>query len=262
MRISAIKAANKSIYDLILATVSSASVIRHVPGIARWEDIERESARQALQSGQVSADWFKQYEEDLAALDALKKEAEETAEALRAKDEEVRQWKQMYLQILQTKLDPQDVPNDDDSLIEDVSNAIDVAALKFRDRLAFVEGRVQKNSNEFEEPELFYAALSWLATVYWNAKAGKASCSDFDKSCRETCQFRYAAHQSEVTMGMFSSDYEVVWNKKKVKLKEHLGYGTSPEPRHTIRIAFFFDENIEKVVIGYVGQHQATRKSN
>jgi hypothetical protein len=74
--------------------------------------------------------------------------------------------------------------------------------------------------------------------------------------------FRYNAHQSEITMSMFAGDYEVNYGGSRVKLKEHIGYGVSTEPRHTIRVAFFFDESARKVVIGYIGQHQATRKSN
>ena len=63
-------------------------------------------------------------------------------------------------------------------------------------------------------------------------------------------------------MGMFTSDYEVTYQGAKFKLREHIGYGTSTEPRHTIRIAFFFYEKTQKVVIGYIGQHQTTRQSN
>ena len=63
-------------------------------------------------------------------------------------------------------------------------------------------------------------------------------------------------------MSMYANDYEVNYGGSRTKLKEHIGYGTSTEPRHTIRIAFFFDEKLRKVIIGYVGQHQATRRSN
>lgn len=87
-------------------------------------------------------------------------------------------------------------------------------------------------------------------------------CTDLDHSCRESCQFRYNAHQSEITMNMFATDYEVNYRGTRVKLREDIGYGVSTEPRHTIRVAFFFDEASRKVIVGYVGQHQATRKSN
>jgi hypothetical protein len=42
----------------------------------------------------------------------------------------------------------------------------------------------------------------------------------------EACQFRYNAHQSDVTMGMYSNDYELTYRGVKVKLKEHIGFGT------------------------------------
>jgi hypothetical protein len=131
-----------------------------------------------------------------------------------------------------------------------------------RGRLTVLDGRIEKDANLFEEPELLYAALKWLATIYRDAKAGIERCSDLDKSCREACQFRYTAHQSETTMGMFASDYEVTYRGAKFKLREHIRFGISTEPRHTIRVAFFFDEKKQKVVIGYVGQHQTTRQSN
>jgi hypothetical protein len=262
--------AGRSLSDQLLTTIAAASVTRRVPGLVRWEDVERQIARRAVQQYQltgtappaVPADWLSQYEADLAALDEARNDLEAAVEKLREKEEEVRQWKQMYLQSLRARAAGSESESDDDVLIEDALDAIDAAAKRFEDRLLFIEGRVDKESREFEEPELLYAALSWLATVYWSAKSGAERCADLDKSCREACQFRYNAHQSNITMGMFSSDYEITWEKKKVKLREHIGFGTSTEPRHTIRVAFFYDQIKRKVIVGYVGQHQMTRRSN
>ncbi len=263
----------RSLADELLSIIAAASVTRHVPALVRWEEVEREITRQAMQQLQAGAaasssvpqdfsDWLRKYEDDLATLDATRQKLDDTSERLREKEEEVRQWKQMYLQSLRAKSVVSDKALDEVPTIEDVQTAIESAARDFKDRLIFIDGRVQKETREFEEPELLYAALNWLATVYWNAKAGVERCADLDKSCREFCQFRYSAHQSEITMGMFSTDYEVDWESHKIKLKEHVGFGTSTEPRHTIRVAFFFDSTKRKVVIGYVGQHQATRRSN
>jgi hypothetical protein len=151
---------------------------------------------------------------------------------------------------------------DVEAVIEDADSAIKTAKKDFRGQLTFLDGRIEKDASLFEEQELLYAALRWLATTYRDARTGTASRSDLDKSCRETCQFRYTAHQSDITMSMFASDYEVTFRGEKFRLREHIGYGTSTEPRHTIRIAFFFDEKKQKVVIGYIGQHQTTRQSN
>jgi hypothetical protein len=136
-----------------------------------------------------------------------------------------------------------------------------LAMEKFRDRLLVLETRVRKRDVEvFAQPERLYGALRWLATVYLDSKLGRAPCPDMDASCRAACGFRYVPHQSEVTRGMFSSDYEVKRGGKTVQLREHLTFGASHDPRHTIRIAFFVEG--DRVIVGFVGQHQATRQSN
>ena len=73
--------------------------------------------------------------------------------------------------------------------------------------------------------------------------------------------FGYAAHQSEITMGQYASEYEITWRGKLIKLKEHVGFGISRDPRQTVRIAFFFDGGTKKVVVGYIGLHQQNRAS-
>ena len=261
---------DRPIADDILRLIATASITRHVPGLVRWEDVERENARRTIQrlqnsgdvSTEVSEDWLRQYESDLASLDTARQELAVISDRLLEREEEVRQWKQMYLQALRASaIGPEGEPSEE-QVIEDAESAIDAARKDFAGQLEFVDGRISKESFQFEEPELLYSALKWLATTYWNARAGTQRCSDLDKACREACQFRYNAHQSEITMGMYATEYEVSYGGTKVRLKEHLGFGTSTEPRHAIRIAFFFDEKKRKVIIGFIGQHQMTRKSN
>jgi hypothetical protein len=138
------------------------------------------------------------------------------------------------------------------------TEVIETAAGDFEDRLRIIETRVEKDARYFERPELLYGVLRWLATTYHGAKTG-VSCPDLVDSCRRASGFRYAAHQSEVTMGQYTSDYEITWRGKLAKLKEHVGFGTNKDPRHTIRVAFFFDDWLKKVIVGYVGLHQQTR---
>ena len=97
--------------------------------------------------------------------------------------------------------------------------AVEAAADEFKDRLVFIENRVGKEAGYFDRPELLYGALRWLATTYRDSKTGARSCPDFDKSCRKASGFWYTAHQSEVTMGQYASDYEVTWGGKRVKLE-------------------------------------------
>jgi hypothetical protein len=209
-----------------------------------------------------SIKWLQQYEEDLSELDATKKALEEANGRLEQVLDELRAWKQSYIQLLRQRGAPPAEAGTDQFDIEDAHDAIEAACRDFADRLFFVDGRIDKAAYQFEEPELLYAAFKWLHETYWPAKTGSEHCEDLDKSCREACRFRYSAHQSEVTMGMYRGDYELVHNGQKSWLKEHIGFGVSTDPRKTIRIAFFFDPKGRKVVIGYVGQHQTTRKSN
>ncbi len=44
-------------------------------------------------------------------------------------------------------------------------------------------------------------------------------------------------------------------------LDEHIGKGTKGDPQYMIRIAFGWDEDIKKVVVGYIGRHQRTQAS-
>lgn len=135
--------------------------------------------------------------------------------------------------------------------------AIEIAACEFKNRLTILDNRVEKDARHFHHPELLYGALRWLATTYHDAKTG-VSCPNLDGSCRRASGFRYTAHQSDITMGQYACDYEIIWRGKVVRLREHVGFGTIRDPRHTIRVAFLFDKT-RRVIVGYIGPHQQTR---
>lgn len=58
-------------------------------------------------------------------------------------------------------------------------------------------------------------------------------------------------------MGQFAEYYEVVVDGRKHKLEEHISTGNG-YARGTIRIAFYWDGDRGKVVVGYIGRHQRT----
>ena len=146
-------------------------------------------------------------------------------------------WRQAYLATYVTWLAAGGSPEPQGQLTS--KEAIEAAAHEFKDRLEIIANRVEKDAGHFDHAELLYGALQWLATTYRDAKTGIRSCPDLDKSCRQASTFSYVAHQSEVTMGQYASDYEVTWGGKGVMLREHVGFGTSRDPRHTIRSRVF-----------------------
>jgi hypothetical protein len=169
---------------------------------------------------------------------------------------DVTRWRRAYLTTWLTGFASGNQPERQGGLTS--MQAVEAAIHDFKDRLKIIESRVEKDVGHFDRPELLYGVLRWLATTYHGAKTG-VKCSDLDDSCRRASGFRYAAHQSEVTMGQYKYDYEIIWHDKVVQLKEHVGFGTSRDPRHTIRLAFFFDDKIKRVVVGYIGLHQPNR---
>jgi hypothetical protein len=122
-------------------------------------------------------------------------------------------------------------------------------------------GRAEKGAKKcmYDKPEFVFKGLEWLATTYRSAKKGEIEVKDLDISCRNQTGLQYLAHQSESTMGQFENEYYVDYGGRKIALKEHLKKGTSKDPRNAIRIAFFYDTEKEKVVVGFIGRHQTTK---
>ena len=105
----------------------------------------------------------------------------------------------------------------------------------------------------YARPAEVFDALAWLATCYRHRDApeiGRACSGWFHKP-----------DQSESTVGMYREWYQTSFCGRTLRVTNHIGKGTSFDPRNTIRIGFTWDEKAQRVVIGYVGQHQRSRKS-
>jgi hypothetical protein len=216
-------------------------------------DALAEKRKQEIRS-LVEKEWSARYSE------LYKKVSDEQAERVAEVDRKAREyhsdvvrWRRAYLTTYLAAFESGKRPEPQGRLTP--MEAVEAATHDFKDRLKVVENRVEKDAGHFDQPELLYGVLRWLATTHHGAKTG-VSCPDLVESCRRACGFRYAAHQSEITMGQYKSDYEITWRGKVFKLSEHVGFGTSRDPRHTIRVAFFFDDRTKRVVVGYIGLHQ------
>ena len=134
-----------------------------------------------------------------------------------------------------------------------VREAIAQARKMFPDRLLI---KLNSRSNEdtpFVNPAEVLDALAWLATAYRNGPVD---------SIGESCPgWFYRSNQSAVTMGQFPDWYRTRVNGTAWKLAAHLGKGTSHDPHHTIRIAFAWDQQNERVIVGFIGLHQRNRAS-
>lgn len=143
--------------------------------------------------------------------------------------------------------------------LETVGAAVALARERYPGQLLF-QLNAESNADEssFKWPEQVWNALRWLATDYFTSHLGRNPIGDMDAACRSACGMWYKTSQHENTMTQFRDSYTTWVDGRRIWLGEHIGKGNSFDPRRTIRIAFDWDRQLQKVVIGYIGQHQRT----
>jgi hypothetical protein len=141
-----------------------------------------------------------------------------------------------------------------------VAEAVDWAEAKLSSQLAFALNNKSDRNTPYGWPQEVGSGLQWLATTYRDAKLGIRRCMDLDRSIKEGCEasWFWKGGQSEITVTSFSNWYECTYQGQRHEVREHIGTGKSKRPEETIRIAFKWLESEEKVLIGYIGQHQRT----
>ncbi len=150
--------------------------------------------------------------------------------------------------------EPEGVPD-----LESVGAAVALAKERYPGQLLFqLNADSDAEGSGFKWPEQVWNALLWLATDYFTSHLGDHPIPNIDEACREACGMWYKTSQHDTTMTQFRESYTTRVNGRLIWLGEHIGKGNSFDPRRTIRIAFDWDRQLQKVVIGYIGQHQRT----
>ncbi len=143
-----------------------------------------------------------------------------------------------------------------------VNAAIDAATAAFPDRLAFALNSKSSKNCPFQRPDEVYDAFAWLATEYYNLRANPGGSPDFNKLIKQACSgWSYKSGQTEVTREQFIEWYVATLNGRRYYLDTHIGKGNRFDPQKTIRIAFAWDDELRKVVVGFIGMHQRNRRS-
>ena len=137
--------------------------------------------------------------------------------------------------------------------VDSVRGAITLAGKTFPERLLIKLNSKSGQDTPFESPGEVFDVLAWLATAYRNTPPDQIG---------EACPgWFYKPNQSEPTMGRFRDWYQTRVDGTTWELSNHIGKGKSHDPRHTIRIAFAWDETNDRVIVGFVGPHQRNRQS-
>ena len=148
--------------------------------------------------------------------------------------------------------------------VRNVRDAIAVAKDRFPGTLTIAPNSASENDTPFQRPDEVYAALEWLATEYYELHTNPqgADPREFDRRLKEACPgWSYTSKQSDTAKNKFKVEYKTTVDERTYTLDEHVGKGTKGDPQYMIRIAFAWDEDIKKVVVGYIGRHQRTQAS-
>lgn len=258
----------------IFETIAKVAVLRTLSVPSRWEDVERIAIRSQLKSDAESGGWADTVrlaeqmvdQSEFAKLIA-QQELEETTKTLgeKLKDLERAESKSSFYEIKYLSLcfEKKKLPEFFGGHTARVSDALKNISGAFEERLAVFWGRVDYGAcDQFEDVPSALKAIYWLATIYWEAKGGVKPEADLNASCLKSCGFQYSANQSESSIGLAPEQYEFEFEGRRYTLTNHIKKGNSPNPRHSLRIAFDFDPERKLVVIGFVGQHQKSARTN
>jgi len=112
----------------------------------------------------------------------------------------------------------------------------------------------------YEDSQLVLKCLMLLGITYRNVRLGLAS--------QEELAAESAALGVEVSntgdrasLMQWRDQYEVLWKRDRRFLDLHVKKGSTHDPRHCLRIYFFWDDELEQVVIGYMTDHLQSSKS-
>ncbi len=236
-----------------------------VDAIARAEELEElraevEQLRNTNQELEADAAKVARERDGLAAeRDSLQGEVGRLEDELSASRETVKIWR---LAGVSARMEEAGLPASGQAEPRTVRDAVARAEKLFPDRLAVALNSKSDKRSQFQKPQEVFDALTWLATDYHHRRANPGGSPDFDKLLKEACPgWSYKSSQTEITREQFEEWYTTTWDGRSYDLSPHLGKGISHDPQNTIRIAFAWDEDRRRVVVGYIGMHQRNRKS-
>ena len=202
---------------------------------------------------------------EIAGLQADKQtltdEIAELRDQLRISEAQAANWRNAYETGMSSEDSSLSAPEPVPAEIGSVRQAWELAQARYRDRLAFRPNKKSELDYNYKRPREVWDALEWLATTYHDVQTGKSRVIDLNESIRNACSgWEYKPDQTDITFNTFREWYETTKDGKTYELREHLSKGTGRDA-NVIRIAFAWDEDSERVIVGYVGPHQRNRSS-
>ena len=224
--------------------------------VEELEEARRESGR--LQEERAALDSEKR---GLAVkVSGLEGEVDRLRQDLYESQQNQKVWREQFVSVSKSVGGEK---GDDPGEIADVEDAVERARRAFPNELVVVLNSKSDVATPFKRPDEVYSVLAWLSTEYYRARTREVGRDpQFDKLLKEACSgWFYKPKQTDETKDQYPEWYRTRVEDREYELEMHVGKGTSFDPQNTIRIAFDWDEEEKRVVVGYIGRHQKNRRS-
>jgi len=128
-------------------------------------------------------------------------------------------------------------------------------SLAHEDRIVILPRALQgAKKSLYEHPETVYAALELLAGPYRDLRRGLLEYPDFvAQLAAEELQLEGSVAPS--VAGEQGDAYFVSWKGRRRFMDLHLRKGGGRDERYCLRVYFFWDEQLQKVVVGWLPSH-------
>lgn len=252
----------------LLELLCSAATVVEPDHFLSWQRIHEIARRQALEEAKKAGDkdeLIEILEEDntdkMARIQQLEAESEQQKQEI-AKLRSRTQSLEVALESRKSGDDAAIAAAEKQIPVESVQDAIRRARSRWGEGLVFVFNSKSDEYFPFQPAEEVLAAFEWLAERYLLCRNKEIRISNMNEDLRERLpRWEFSPHQAKVTRGMFSEWYETQYQGKTYKIHAHLKCGISRNPKESIRIAFCYEPDEQKIIIGYIGQHQRNTKS-
>ena len=227
---------------------------------AELHDIKRENAQRAQERDDIKAENARLQAENeglTADLQQLKKENSTLQTELYDSENQAVYWRNQHDAATADSNAPR-IPEKFASIAE----AIRFSEERHPEKLLISLNRKSDTTDFYHSPNQVWGALDWLATTYHDAQTGESPNKDIDASLRKACNgWSYSPHQSEDALNRYTEWYETTVGDKTYTLRKHISKGVRCGAKNIIRIAFEWDEENRRVVVGYIGPHQQNRQT-
>ena len=183
----------------------------------------------------------------------------ELRDQLRISESQENYWRNMYETEMSSKDSsaPEPIPSE----VESVRQALELAKTRYADKLLLHLNKKSDPDYNYTRPKEVWDALEWLATTYHPTQTGEARVIDLNESIRNTCGgWEYKPNQTDITFNTYREWYTTTRDGITYELRKHIGKGNGRD-NNVIRIAFSWDDESERVIVGYIGPHQRNRVS-